>query len=440
MEMNKKKMWWEVPGHLEEKNNQLCIADEKCIYLAEEYGTPLYVINAARIKDNYKRLFDAVQKNLNRELKIFYAAKANTSLVLLKLLNELGSCLDTVSPYEVFAGETAGFFKERKLYTGTSVSYKDMISIAGKTRMNIDSISQLERYAYLIREYNFDPRVSIRINPEEGAGHVAECMTAGKDAKYGIPKSEALKAFKMAIELNLKPIGIHQHIGSGILEPDIHIFYETTKNILDLAGKIRNKFGINFEFIDFGGGVGIPYKPEDKAVDIDIFGRKLGEIVEAKAKEHKLGNFDLFLEPGRYIVGDAGILLMEAVDVTDKYIPELGVDAGFNVFDRAARYKTYHEIVNAGKITGSVKKEYRISGNLCESGDVFNESKHHLRSLPVTKEGDIIAVLNAGAYGCVMASNYNMRPRAREIMIENKKIRIIREIENFADLIKKQIF
>lgn len=437
--------WWEIPKHLEVKNGELYIADKSSLKLADEWGTPLYVMNADRVEDNYNRLFDSVQNNLERPLKIHFAAKSNTSIALLKLLNELGSCLDTVSPGEVYAGKEAGFSRDRILYTGTSVSDEDMKEVAKDAKMNIDSLSQLKRYADLVNEYDFDPKVSIRINPGEGAGHVAECMTAGKDAKYGVPEEQALEAYKLARELGLEPVGIHQHIGSGILEPDIYIFYRGAEKILDIAGKAKDKFDIDFEFVDFefvdfGGGIGVPYKPNDQPVNITSFGENLGKVVKSKAGEHKLGDFNVYIEPGRYITSDAGILLMKAVDVNDKYMSELGVNAGFNVMDRPSRYKTYHEIVNASKADKPAEKEYRVTGNLCESGDVFTESKHSLRKLPVIEEEDIIAILNAGAYGASMGSNYNSRPRAKEVMIENGKVKLTRIREGVADLFKTQIY
>jgi diaminopimelate decarboxylase len=426
--------WWKVSSHLEIKNNKLFISGMNVESLAEKYGTPLFVINASRIKEKYELLHGGFQKQLGK-IDIHYAMKANSTPAVLKLLEKLGSCIDAVSPFEVLLAEKVGFSKDRILFTGTSVSDGDMVLIAGKVRMNMDSKSQIKRYAKLVKEKGFSPEVSIRINPGKGAGHVPECMTAGEDAKFGIPEKEALEAYKLALELKLKPVGIHMHIGSQILEPDIYVFYDTSKRILDLAGEIKKKLRIDFEFIDLGGGIGIPYKAGDVAVDITEFSKEVSDIVKAKSKEHNI-DFNLKIEPGRFLVGDSTILLVKAVDINDKYVPELGVNAGFNVFYRPAMYKTYHEIVNASNVDSESRKKYRVSGNLCESGDVFTESKHSLRELPATKEGDVLAILNAGAYGITMGSNYNLRPRAREIMILNGNIEIVKEKEIFEDLIR----
>ena len=432
--INKFMSLWEVPNHLEIKNNKLFISGVNAESLAEKYGTPLFVINADRIKEKYELIHSGFQKQLGK-IDIHYAMKANSTPAVLKLLEKLGSCIDAVSPFEVLLAEKVGFSKERILFTGTSVSNEDIIEVAGKAIMNMDSKSQIKRYAKLVKEKRFSPDVSIRINPGKGTGHVPECITAGEDAKFGIPEKETIEAYKLALEFGLKPIGIHMHIGSQILKPDIHVFYDASKKILDLAGEIKKKLGIDLEFVDLGGGIGIPYKSGDIPVDIPEFSKIVSDIVKIKSKEYDI-NFNLKIEPGRSLVGDSTVLLVKVVDVNDKYIPELGVNAGFNILDRPARYKTYHEIINASNVDSKVKKKYRVSGNLCESGDVFTESKHSLRELPVTKEGDVLAILNAGAYGSTMSSNYNLRPRAREIMILNGKVEIVKEKENFEDLIK----
>ena len=431
------KMWWEIKGHLEVKNNKLYIGGKSSEYLAKKFGTPLYVLNINRVKENYLRLYYSLQKYLKRQLVILYSVKANSSLALLRVLKNLGAGVDAVSPFEVFLAKLSGFDKEEILFTGTSVSNEDMILIGRKAKINIDSLSQLERYAKLAKRYGFDKKISIRVNPEKGAGFISDCITAGKEAKFGIPKKDIFFAFKRALELGLQPIGLHQHIGSGILAQDLNIFLKAAEAILNLAGKLKKKFNLEFEFIDLGGGLGIPYKSSQEVINLEKFGKNLGETIEKIASKANLGNFDLYLEPGRYIVGDAEVLLVKVVDVSKKYVNEIGVNAGFNILDRPARYKTYHEIVNASRVKGETKL-YRISGNLCESGDVFNETKYKLRKLPFIKEGDILAILNAGAYGLTMSSNYNLRPRPREIMIDKNKVKIIRERETFNELIATQ--
>lgn len=431
-------MWWEIPNSLEVKGHKLYIGGLNARKLAEEYGTPLYVTNGNRIADNYNRLRRSLQRHINRKLAIYYSMKANSNIAILMLLKGLGASVDTVSPFEVLAAEKAGFSREQILCTGTSFSDEDMLAVADRAVMNIDSLSQLRRYRALVESSGFDRRVSIRINPGKGAGHCPDCITAGEDAKYGVPEREAVSAYRKALEYGIKPIGIHQHIGSGILPPDIEVFYESAERLLEIAGRVKDACGVDFEFIDFGGGLGIPYKESDAAIDVEAFGKRFGGLIEEKASTHNLADFRVCLEPGRFLVGDSTVLLTKVVDGNKKYVSELGVDAGFNVLDRPARYKTYHEIVNVDKADMEANEMYRVSGNLCESGDVFTESKHSLRKLPITEEGNFLAILNGGAYGSSMSSNYNMRPRAREIMILDGEAKIIRERDGFEDIIRSQ--
>ena len=431
-------MWWTIPKSLEVKGHMLHISGISAREVAEEYGTPIYVTDGKRVEENYTRLFNIVQQHIQNKLDMHYSLKANSNIAILKLLKRLGSSVDATSPFEVLTAEKAGFSKEQIICTGTSFSDDDMITVADKAIMNIDSISQLKRYASLVRSRNFSPNISIRINIGKGAGHCPDCVTAGEDAKYGVPEKEALSTYKMALDSGLNPIGIHQHIGSGILPPDLEIYFQSAEKLLDIAGEIKNSHGISFRFIDFGGGLGIPYKESDDPINLNSFGKRLGGIIMAKASEYDLSGFDVYLEPGRFIVGDSTILLVKAVDINKKYVNELGVNAGFNILDRPARYKTYHEIVNVDKADLKAARMYRISGNLCESGDVFTEDKHTLRKLPVTEEGDFLAILNAGAYGSSMSSTYNMRPRAREIIIYDGVVKMMRERDSFEDLIRNQ--
>lgn len=431
-------MWWNIPKSLKVEDHVLYIGGLNVRKIAEEYGTPLYITDGRRIEENYIRLSESVTKYLHRPLDIHYSIKANSNIAILKLLKTLGSSVDATSPFEVLAAERAGFSRNQIICTGTSFSDGDMISVADKAVMNIDSMSQLSRYANLVRTRGLDSSISIRINPGKGAGYCPDCITAGEDAKYGVPEHEAIGAFKKALKLSLKPLGVHQHIGSGIVPPDIEVFYQSTEKLLDIAGGIKKACNVDFKFIDFGGGLGIPYKESDIPLDIKAFGKKFGGIVEAKSMVYSLGEFSVYLEPGRFIVGDSTIMVTKVVDGNKKYMNELGVDAGFNVFDRPARYKTYHEIVNVDKADLRATTPYRVSGNLCESGDVFTENKHATRKMPATNEGDFLAILNTGAYGSSMSSNYNMRPKAREVMVYDGNVKIIRESDNFDDLIRKQ--
>jgi diaminopimelate decarboxylase len=223
------------------------------------------------------------------------------------------------------------------------------------------------------------------------------------------------------------------HIGSGILELEPYV--AAVEKFMGIAKRVHDEVGIDFEFIDIGGGLGVPYKPEDKDMDLSEFAKKVVGIFKSKVKEYGLGKPFLCIEPGRYMVCDAGILLtsVNTVKVTParKFV---GVDAGFNTLIRPAMYGSYHPLLVANKLDAAEKETYDVVGPICESGDALAKE----RQLPEIEEGDLLAVLNAGAYGFSMSSQYNMRPRAAEVMIRQGKDVLVRKREELADLMASQ--
>ncbi len=422
-------MWWEQPGHLDMKNNQLFISGFSPKELAAKFGTPLFVYNGNRITENFSRMKEAFGKE-NAKPRIHYAMKANSHLAILQLLQRQGAFIDAVSPNEVDIALKAGFPKEKILFTGTSVSNKDLERLVKLGCMiNIDSFSQMRR----LKELGFRGKASIRWNPGMGAGHHSHTITAGKFIKFGIPESQVESAFLQARALGLNVVGLHQHIGSGWLGSDVDLFLETVGKTVEVAEKGQDLLGRNLEFVDFGGGPGIRYKREQPAFPL---GRYARGIVQ-KMKKSRL-KAEIAIEPGRSIVGDAGILLCEANTVEEKNVPIIGVDAGFNDLIRPAFYGSYHEMVVCENVNPRETKGFMVAGNLCESGDVFNESKEALRQLPLPKEGSTIAILNAGAYGFEMASNYNSRAFPACVLLLDGKPNLIRERQSLQDLLKNQ--
>jgi diaminopimelate decarboxylase len=418
-------MFREIPDHLEIKNGKLFIGGLDAEGLAATFGTPLYVYNGTWILENYRRIHDALQKYSDREVRVYYAAKANTSLAVMKLLADAGAWVDVVSPFEARLALGTNFRKEKVLFTGTSVSNRDLESLVDLGVMiNIDSFSQLRRLAMLGR---FD--VAIRWNPGEGAGLHDYVITAGKYIKFGIPENRILRAFSEAIDLNLYPVGLHQHIGSGWLNNDVDIFLDTVHKTLAVAEKITGAIGYDLDFIDFGGGPGIPYRVDQQDFPLEKYSKGICERV----KQSGLGFKAIAIEPGRYIVGDAGVLLTEINTVEEKGTPLIGLDAGFGTLVRPMLYNAYHNFVICGKADRKSDTEFMVAGNLCESGDVFHDPKK-LRPLPTPDEGDILATLDVGAYGYVMGSSYNMRPLPAEVMVQNGKARLIRERATYEDL------
>jgi len=296
--------------------------------------------------------------------------------------------------------------------------------------MNLDSISMLERLAELPGAEG--TKISFRVNPMVGAGHHDHCITGGELSKFGIMEQEAVEVYQKAQELGFQPVGIHTHIGSGILDPEP--FKLAVQVLMDVAGRVHNEASVTFEFIDFGGGLGIPYTPEEGLLDIEKFAGEIVGLYKDKLAEHGMDNPTMCIEPGRYIVGDASYLLTQVNTVKQSYRKFLGVNAGFNTLLRPTMYGSYHHILVADKPEAKAVENIDVAGNVCESGDLFARD----RPLPEIHEGDILAIMNAGAYAFSMASHYNSRPLPAEVMVCDGDVDIIRERETFADLFSKQ--
>jgi diaminopimelate decarboxylase len=414
---------------LEDRKGNLFFEGFPVRELAEKYDTPLYVISEKRIRDNYNRIHDALIRNY-KHVRIYYAAKANSNLTVLRILQSQGAYLDTVSPGEVFMGLISGFTQDRIMFTGTSVRNDELKMLAdANITVNVDSQSELDRLLKIAV-----PQVlSVRINPEIGAGHHSHCITAGPDSKFGLLEEETIQAYAIAKRARVERFGIQMHIGSGILEVEPYIL--AVEKLLSVAKRVHDEIGIDFEFIDIGGGFGVPYKPEDREFDLVEFASKVVLPFKSKVAEYGLGKPFLCIEPGRYLVCDASILLTKVNTI--KITPSkkfVGVDAGFNTLVRPTLYGSYHPILVANKLAAANKDVYDVVGPICESGDALAKD----RELPQVQEEDLLAVLNAGAYGFSMSSQYNARPRAAEVMIRQGKPVVIREREQLDNLTANQ--
>jgi len=401
------------------------------IELSEVYDTPLYVMSERRIRENYRELFDAFSVHY-RKFKIFYSAKANTNLTVLKILRDEGSCVDAVSPGEVFLSLEAGYKPDEILFTGTSVRNDEIEYLLRKgVTINVDSLSQMKR---LLR-IDVPETISVRVNPLFGAGHHQHVITAGKDSKFGVWDQDIIRIYRMALKGGVKKFGIHMHIGSGVLHVEPYLV--ALRSLIETARKVVEETGITFDFIDVGGGFGVPYKPEDRRLDINLLSRKLTTYFLDKVDEYSLGEPYLYIEPGRYIVCDAGILLtrVNTIKVTPHKV-FIGVDAGFNTLVRPVMYGSYHHVLVANKVNARCTETYTIVGPICESGDILAKD----RSLPKVEEGDVLAILNAGAYGFSMCSQYNSRPRPAEVIVKDGKHALIRRREDLECLLERQLY
>lgn len=410
-------------------NGELYIDGASTLKLAETYGTPLYVTSENKIRENYRRLAEAFRAK-HGETRILYSAKANTNLSILKILRSEGAWLDAVSAGEIYLALEAGFQPNQILYTGVSVSLEELTYAFKKGVMiNLDSASQLRKLLGI----GVPSTLSVRINTEIGAGHHEYTVTASKASKFGVDEKTALEMYRAAKQMGVERFGIHMHIGSGILNVDPYM--QAAERLLEAAKNIHEQAGVNFDFIDVGGGIGVPYRPEEEDLNVEVFAERLTELFKDRIHSYGLGKPELWLEPGRYLVAESTILLTRVNMVKETpYRKFIGVDAGFNVLIRPAMYGSYHHILVANKLNAEPKQKYDVVGPICESGDFLCRD----RLLPEVAEGDLLAVLTAGAYGYSMSSQYNSRPRPAEVLVKDGVHEVIRERETFQDLLRGQ--
>jgi len=398
-----------------------------CEELVKEFGSPLYVYNADIFKDKFnslKNIFDYPKVN------IYYACKSNTNLNIMKIFRNLGSKVDTVSPGEIFISLNAGFVPRDILFTPNNPSLDEMRYASERDIMiTIDSLAIMNDYAKL----NGTPNICIRVNPDIGFGHHDYCITGGPASKFGIYFDQMDEAISLAGKLGLSIEGIHAHIGSGILKVD-H-FIEAMNVILKSARKIED-----LNFVDFGGGIGVPYRPEEAPFDLQSFGVKASDLM----KDFSAGygkELEFHLEPGKYLTAEAGYLLVTTTNKKDTPVYHfVGTDSGFNHLIRPILYGSYHHILNCSNPEGELE-DVIVAGNICESGDLFTTGPDGAqpRKIPKIRIGDVLAVTNAGSYGFTMSSNYNSRPRPAEVLVEDGKARLIRKRETLEDLIRNDI-
>ncbi len=406
----------------ESNGNRMLFAGIYASDIAEEFGTPVYVTDEQKLRENYRRIYNTFSEEM--DTRINYACKANSSLAILKILEQEGSGIDAVSIGEIRTCLKAGFTADRILYTGVNVSNEELKEISDLGVMiNIDSESELERLAKI----HPGAEISVRINPDVGSGHCDKVVTGKKGTKFGIPTDRALDVYSRAKDLGFDIRGIHAHIGSG--GNDLDPFLDEVEVLVNITNSL-SEIGIELEFIDIGGGIGIPYKLNEEPMDIKELAIEVTDMIKMETEVKTI-----IVEPGRYIVADTTVLLTKCVDVKDLGAKKfVGVDAGMNTLLRPAIYDSYHHVAIADKFEKACTAKYDVVGPICETGDYLA----HNRVLPDPKEGDILVVYDAGAYGFSMSSNYNSRPLCREVLVNDGKAELIRDVETIEDLWKHQ--
>ncbi|RAP33109.1 diaminopimelate decarboxylase [Candidatus Marinamargulisbacteria bacterium SCGC AG-439-L15] len=387
--------------------------------LATEYGTPLYVYDLDLIETRYTELQSFISWP---KLKIHYAMKANYNFHILEKINRLNGYLDIVSPAEIILAQKAGFTVDRLLYTANNITEDEMKEVHETGILfNIGSLSRLEKYGQAYP----GSRVCLRFNPDVVAGAHEKIKTGGDLTKFGILLSDVERVKTIVEKHNLTVVGLHEHTGSGI--GDTAAVYQSMRNLLEIATK--DNFP-NLEFVDFGGGFQVPYHPDEDRIDYPKMGQKITEIFTDFCREYGK-ELDLYFEPGKYVVAESGTLLVEVNTIKENRTRLIvGTNSGFPQLIRPMFYEAYHHILNLSNPTGE-KKHYDICGNICETGDRFAED----RELPELREGDILAIQNAGAYCYVMGGVYNLRSMPAEVVIENGNPRLSRKRLNNEALI-----
>jgi len=391
--------------------------------LAQKYDTPLYVYDFSEVAKNYKAIKEAFKA---KKSIIAYAVKANSNLSLLKLLADLGSGADCVSIGEIKRALLAGIPPYKIIFSGVGKRDEEIVEALEKDILyiNIESEAEGHRVEQIAKELGKVARISVRVNPNIDPKTHPYISTGLSENKFGVDIDTAKRLYLLAKKSPyLNPVGIHFHIGSQLTEIDP--IKEASAIVADLVRSLH-RIDIDIKFFDVGGGLGIRYKDEKTIEPYDY----------AQAILSTLSGLDVTIvcEPGRFIVGNAGVfltrVLYEKRTASKRFII---VDGAMNDLLRPSLYNAYHEVEVVGKEGEGEPAD--VVGPVCESGDFLAKD----RPLPPTEPGDLILVKSAGAYGFVMSSNYNTRPRPAELAIEEGKDRLIREREHFEDLIEKEI-
>ena len=399
------------------------LSPQYLIQLANEFGTPLYVYHAEKIKEQYDKLQTAFQGSNTR---FFYACKALSNINVLKYVQSIGASLDCVSIYEVKLGLKAGFSPERILYTPNCVDSSEIEEAKNAgVNINIDSISMLEKFG--TRFGNSYP-ICIRFNPHIMGGGNYKISTGHIDSKFGISIHQMRHIERIIQSTNLLVRGIHMHTGSDI--KDVQVFLQGLEVMFELA-----KHFPQLAFIDLGSGFKVPYQDGETETDIGLLASKVTEAFQAFEKETEK-KIEVWFEPGKYLVSECGYFVVKTNVVKQTTATVfVGVDSGFNHLIRPMFYDAYYRIANISNPNPNAgERIYTVVGNICET-DTFAWD----RKLTEVHEGDYLVFYNAGAYGFEMSSNYNSRLKPAEVLVKDGQALLIRKREAFEDLLRNQV-
>lgn len=389
--------------------------------LAHQYGTPVYIYHADRIRHQFQRLQKAFQETPAR---FFYACKSLTNLHVLRVVHRMGASLDCVSIHEVQLGLMAGFQSQQILFTPNCVDMDEMhAAVALGVHINIDNLSILEQFGH---HYGDRYPIFIRLNPHIMAGGNYKISTGHIDSKFGISIHQLRHIQRIVKSTGLLVEGIHMHTGSEI--KDIQVFLEGLDVMLETASVFPS-----IKYIDLGSGFKVAYQPSEAETDIEALGVQVAERMRTYTQE--TGHTpELWFEPGKYLVSQAGYFVVKTNVIKQTPAAKfVGVNSGFNHLVRPMMYDAYHHIENLSNPTGP-ERIYTVVGNICET-DTFAWD----RTLREVHEGDFLVFFNAGAYGFEMSSNFNSRLKPAEVLVDGDQHQLIRRRDEFADLLRNQI-
>jgi len=406
--------------HFDYRNGQLHAEEVPLAEIAEHFGTPCYVYSRATIERHWRAFDTALGDHPHL---ICYAVKANSNLAVLNLMARMGSGFDIVSVGELERVLLAGGDPAKVVFSGVGKRADEMRRAleVGIHCFNVESAAELERLNEVAGELGRRAPVSLRVNPDVDANTHPYISTGLKENKFGIDIHAAEAVYARAAELaHIDPIGIDCHIGSQLTE--LSPFLAALERVLLLAGRLRDR-GIDIRHLDLGGGLGIPYRDEQPPLPADYADAVLGRLRDS--------DYQIILEPGRAIMGNAGVLLMRVEYLKDNGEHHFAiVDAAMNDNMRPALYQAWQAIVPVDADAEGVSARYDIVGPICETGDFLGKG----RTLSL-KPGDLLAMRSAGAYGFSMSSQYNSRPRAAEIMVDGDQVHLVRQRETIDQLV-----
>lgn len=371
-----------------------------------QFPTPFFLYEQDRI-EYWLDAFESAFAPLFPGFTPLFAVKANPNPHVLKVITEKGWGFDCSSAAEVELSKKLGnVFSQHTGNYSTEEELK-MVLEADNVLLNLDDISQLEA----VQKIGVPEYLSFRINPGIGTATMESNVLAGPNAKYGVPREKAVEAYKKAKELGVKRFGIHMMTGSNVDQEDY--FSLTTATLLDVCGLVKQELGIEFEYLNVGGGFNVPYHPEEQTFDLQKIAKQIRSAFDEKCAEHGLQEPKLMIEPGRRVTCDAGFLVASVTNIKDGYKKFVGINVSSNAMPRPSIYEAYHHISVLGK-EGS-EESVNITGSICENCDQFAKD----RELPVIDERDTIVIHNCGAHAAAMAHNYNGKLQPAEILVKN---------------------